>query len=262
MTIKTAIFLILTGVIFTSCNILLKNDSSQQVKIEKTTDHNWIYGKTFIQEGFADKNLELGGSAFLRFETNEVIELKTGDIVERVTAKIVGDTIIISSEMTTSKFTFEILDNYCLRDEYGKNWIADMNSQNMTNIDFTIAKNYFVNNTVTKLENPKIETVEKFNEIFGMATTMGTAGKPTEIDFSKEYVIGVILPETDVSTTIYPMSLLKNTKHEITLNYKSVIGEKQSFTTRPNFIIIVDKRENGTITLNKIKTAPSKSHLR
>lgn len=253
MTIKIATFLIMTGVVFTSCNILRKNDPSQKVKIKKTTDHNWIYGKTFIQEGFADNNLELGGYTFLRFASNEVIELKTGDVVERVTAKIIGNTIIIRSEKTTSKFIFEILDHHILRDEYGKKWVADMESQNMTNIAFTIAKNYFVNNTVTKLDNPKIETAEKFNEIFGMATTMGAAGKPTKIDFSKQYVIAIILPETDFATNIYPISLLKNTKNEITLNYKYVIGEKQSFTTRPNFIIIVDKRENGMITLNEIK---------
>jgi hypothetical protein len=122
-----------------------------------------------------------------------------------------------------------------------------------TNIAFTVAKNYFVNNTVTKLDNPKIETAEKFNKIFGMATTMGKDGKPTEIDFSKQYVIAVILPETDLSTNVSPISLLKNTKNEITLNYKSVVGQKQSWTSRPNFAIIVDKKENGNVTLKEIK---------
>lgn len=207
----------------------------------------------FIQEGFADNNPELGGLAFLRFISNNVIELKIGDIVERVTAKIVGDTIIISSEITTSKITFEILDHHSLRDVNGKKWLADMESQNTTNIVYTIANNYYVNNTVKTLDNPKIETAEKFNEIFGMATTMGVAGRPTEIDFSKQYAIAVILPQTDLATTIYPISLLRNTKNEISLQYKSVVGEKQSFSTQPNFIIIVDKRENGSITLKEIK---------
>jgi hypothetical protein len=129
----------------------------------------------------------------------------------------------------------------------------DQGKTQATNIAFTVAKNYFVNNTVTKLDNQKIETGEKFNKIFGMATTMGKDGKPTEIDFSKQYVIAVILPETDLLTNITPISLLKNNKNEITLNYKSVIGQKQSFTTIPNFAIIIDKKENGNVTLKEIK---------
>ena len=52
-------------------------------------------------------------------------------------------------------------------------------------VSYILAANYFVKNTVNQLDNPKIETAEKFNEIFGMATTMGKEGKPTEIDFSK-----------------------------------------------------------------------------
>jgi hypothetical protein len=86
-----------------------------------------------------------------------------------------------------------------------------------------------------------------------MATTMGKDGKPTEIDFAKQYVIAVILPETDLMTTVEPVSLQKNETGEITLTYKSVVGQKQTFTTMPNFAIIVDKTETGNITLKKIK---------
>lgn len=131
--------------------------------------------------------------------------------------------------------------------------IENQSDAKITDISFTLVKNYFVKNTVEKLDNPKIETAEKFNEIFGMATTMGKDVKPTEIDFKKQNVIAVILPETDLSTNINPISLMKNTKNEITLNYKSVVGQRQSFTTRPNFAIIIDKKENGNVTLNEIK---------
>ncbi|MDR2145390.1 MAG: hypothetical protein LBE91_02885 [Tannerella sp.] len=130
---------------------------------------------------------------------------------------------------------------------------VSVENQQKTDIIFSIAKNYFVKNTVNILDNPKIETSEKFNDIFGMATTMGNEGKPTEIDFTKQYVIAVILPETDLQTTVEPVSLQKNEAGEIILTYKSMVGQKQSFTTRPNFAIIVDKTENGRITLNEIK---------
>ena len=120
-------------------------------------------------------------------------------------------------------------------------------------VNFEIAKNYFVKNTVGKLDNPKIETSEKFNQIFGMATTMGKEGKPTAIDFTKKYVIAYLLPKTDLETAVNPTSLEKNDKGEITLNYKIVVGKKQSYTTIPNFVIIVDKTENGKLTLTETK---------
>jgi hypothetical protein len=138
-------------------------------------------------------------------------------------------------------------------DKNNKQTVENQNEAKITDIPFTLAENYFVKNTVEKLDNPKIETIEKFNEIFGMATTMGDAGKPTEINFNEQYVIAVIQPETDLSTDITPISLMKNSENEITLNYKSVIGQKQSFTTRPNFAIIIDKKENGNVTLKEIK---------
>ena len=131
--------------------------------------------------------------------------------------------------------------------------VASENEIKLTDISFAPAKNYFVKNTVLKLDNPKIETAVKFNEIFGMATTMGEEGKPTKIDFTTQYVIACILPETDLMTTIEPVSLQKNPKGEITLSYKSVVGEKQTYTTIPNFAILVNKSENGKITLKEIK---------
>jgi len=120
-----------------------------------------------------------------------------------------------------------------------------------TDIPFTLAKNYFVKNTFEKLDNPKIETHEQFNEIFGMATTMAKDGKPTEIDFAKQYVIAVILPNTDSITSLAPISLQKDEKGTIILKYKKEVGEKQTFTIRPSFEIIVDKSENGNIELKE-----------
>ncbi|MFN7312406.1 MAG: hypothetical protein ACK5UI_02890 [Bacteroidota bacterium] len=131
--------------------------------------------------------------------------------------------------------------------------VETQNEAKVTDIPFTLAKNYFVNNTVEKLDNPKIETAKTFNKIFGMATTMGKDGKPTEIDFDKKYVIAVILPETDLMTSIYPISLQKDENGKITLTYKTVVGEKQSYRTRPSFEIIVDRTENGSIELREQK---------
>lgn len=127
------------------------------------------------------------------------------------------------------------------------------NETNATSILFTEAKNYFVNNRIKKLDHPKIETAREFHEIFGLATTMGKEGKPTEIDFTRQYVIAIILPETEYSTSIEILHLQKDERGEITLTYKLIIGEKQSFTMIPNKIIIVDKKEKGKIRLEEVK---------
>jgi hypothetical protein len=131
--------------------------------------------------------------------------------------------------------------------------VATKNDADKIDIPYTVAKNYFVKNTVKSLDDPKIATAKKFDEIFGMATTMGKDGKPTTIDFSKQYVLAVILPETDLLTTIEPISLQKNSNNKITLVYKSVVAQKQSYTMRPYFAIIVENTENGEIELKEQK---------
>ena len=122
-----------------------------------------------------------------------------------------------------------------------------------TNVPFTVAKNYFVKNTVKAggLQNPKIETKENFDSIFGAATTMDKNGKPTEIDFSKYYAIAVIGDETDIATEMSPVTLQKNDKNEITLNYKVTKGSKQSFRIRPLLIVIADKIYNGPVSVKE-----------
>jgi len=123
----------------------------------------------------------------------------------------------------------------------------------MTGIAFTVAKNYFVRNDAGKVHNPKIETAEEFRQIFGMAATMGKNGRPTTIDFTRQYVIAVLLPETNRTTTIDPVSLRKDAMGEIVLTYKIVVGQEQSYTIIPNLIIVVDRSATGNVTLRAIK---------
>ena len=122
----------------------------------------------------------------------------------------------------------------------------------VVDIPYIVAKNYFVKNSVESIHNPKIETAEKFEEIFGMATTMGEDGKPTEIDFSKYYVIAVVLPATDISSKIIPVSLQKHKDGKIVFLYKKYVGTKQSFKTRESIQIIVDKNMIGEVDCKEI----------
>ena len=61
--------------------------------------------------------------------------------------------------------------------------------ENSNEVAFEVAKNYFFKNDHEIPASPKITTAEEFGKLFGMATTMGKDGKPTEIDFTKQFVL-------------------------------------------------------------------------
>ncbi len=117
------------------------------------------------------------------------------------------------------------------------------------NIPYTEAANYFVRNDAGDNIPVKIENEVTFNSYFGMAAVMGENGMPTNIDFTKQFVIAITLPETDIDTEITPVGLQKADNNKITYTYEVKHGEKRSYTTRPMSIIIVDKKYNGDISL-------------
>ena len=116
-------------------------------------------------------------------------------------------------------------------------------------VAFEVAKNYFFKNDQVIPEYPKITTEEDFNKLFGMATTMGEDGKPTAIDFTKQFVLAIVLPVTDFATEINPVKVEE--KGDLLLyTYEVNTGEKQSFSIQPVSIIILDKQyENKRVVL-------------
>lgn len=108
-------------------------------------------------------------------------------------------------------------------------------------VTFETASNYFFKNDQPLPASPKITSEEEFSKLFGAATTMGENGKPTPIDFSKQFVVAIVLPVTDIATEITPV---KVEAVDSTLRYSFDIkeGEQQSFTIQPVSIIILDKK--------------------
>ena len=116
-------------------------------------------------------------------------------------------------------------------------------------VTFEVAKNHFFKNDQTIPASPKITTEEEFSKLFGMATTMGEDGKPTEIDFTKQFVLAIVLPVTDIATEITPVKL-EAKGDSLFYTYDVKTGEKQSFTIQPVSIIILDKKyENNEVIL-------------
>ena len=123
------------------------------------------------------------------------------------------------------------------------------NNGESSEVAFEVAKNYFLKNNQMIPETPKITTEEEFNKLFGMATTMGEEGKPTTIDFTKQFVLAIVLPQTDMATEISPVKL-EEQGDSLLYTYEIKTGEKLSFTIQPVSIIIIDKQyENKEIIL-------------
>lgn len=129
--------------------------------------------------------------------------------------------------------------------------VSCQNSKENKEIPFETAKNYFVLNTIEKLENPKITDQESFENIFGMGTTMGEEGKKTNIDFSKEFVIGVVLPETQQQIKLHPKKLTQNDQGDLTFIYSKEKGEDLQHTIKPILMVVVDKKYEGNVEVKE-----------
>ena len=108
-------------------------------------------------------------------------------------------------------------------------------------VAFEVAKNYFFKNNQEIPASPTITTAEEFGKLFGIATTMGEDGKPTEIDFTKQFVLAIVLPVTNLATEITPHKLDEK-GDTLFYFYDAKVGEAQSYSTQPISLIILDKK--------------------
>lgn len=94
--------------------------------------------------------------------------------------------------------------------------------------------NYFVRNDIeaTKLQKLIITNETDFRSFFGEAALMGRNGHPTPVNFKTEYVLAVILPETDRSTDVTVLDVLQN-GNSVIFNYHVERGEKNSYRLVP-----------------------------
>ena len=108
-------------------------------------------------------------------------------------------------------------------------------------VNYTIAENYFIKNGAELPATHKITDQETFNQIFGMATTMGENGKPTQIDFEKQFVIAVETGPVQKETELIPGFLINHYDGKLVFHYEVKHGADITYPIRPVLIIIVDK---------------------
>lgn len=114
-------------------------------------------------------------------------------------------------------------------------------------INYTELSNYFVDNRieVNKPQRLIINSRETFESYFGEAAVMGRNGQPTPIDFKTQFVMAVVLPETDRMTQVIPGEVLQH-DNVIIMNYRVLRGEKVSYRMVPFAAIAVDKPYSDT----------------
>ena len=95
-------------------------------------------------------------------------------------------------------------------------------------VDFKETDNYFYAGKVQHPTLLKITTQADFDKHFG-------------IDFSKQFVVAKVLPETDTLDDLKPVALTRESRRlHLTSTVKHV--EKRGYTIQPCFILIVDRK--------------------
>ncbi len=117
-------------------------------------------------------------------------------------------------------------------------------------IPYTVAEGYFVNNTLKEKVNTSITAQDEFDKYFGMAATMSSL--PTKIDFSNEYVISITKSTTKYNTTLTPVNLKRTPDGNLSFTYRIEKGEKRSYAIRPCLLIVVPKTVTGKIRYHGI----------
>lgn len=126
--------------------------------------------------------------------------------------------------------------------------------QGSVNVDFKEGANYFVRNDVEEVPLVLNSEAER-DSVLGMAAVMGDGGLPTEIDFSKESVINIALPETNCPTDLHVKSVVQK-GDSLIVSYEAMRQEECSYTMRPYTMVIVSKsvmQQSPKVRLEEVK---------
>ena len=112
--------------------------------------------------------------------------------------------------------------------------------------------NYYVNNYFNNgTHKLVIHNQQDFDAVFGAGAVMGHNGQPTKINFSRQFVIAVILPETNRQTTI-ETAMLKRVGDRLYFSYIIEEGHATSYTMRPFTAVVVDRNEPSDIVFQRV----------
>lgn len=112
--------------------------------------------------------------------------------------------------------------------------------------------NYFVNNNFQNgTHKLVIHNQRDFESVFGMAAVMGRNGQPTNIDFNRQFVIAIILPETDYQTGVETV-MLNRDGNRLYYSYMIHRGHRTSYNIRPFAAVVVDRSEPSDVIFQEV----------
>ena len=126
-----------------------------------------------------------------------------------------------------------------------------VNLQGVT-ANYTPMNNYYVNNYLKGgTHKLVIHNQQDFESVFGAAAVMGRNGQPTNIDFRHQFVIAVILPETNRLTQIETV-MVNRVNDRLYYSYIVREGHMTSYTTRPFAAVVVDRNEPSDVVFQRV----------
>ncbi len=112
--------------------------------------------------------------------------------------------------------------------------------------------NYYVNNHIDNgTHKLVIHNQQDFDAVFGAGAVMGRNGQPTAINFARQFVIAIILPETNRQTTI-ETAMLNRVGDRLYYSYIIEEGHATSYTMRPYTAVVVDRNEPSDVVFQRV----------
>ena len=127
-----------------------------------------------------------------------------------------------------------------------KMYAAEKIDKVATPVHYTTLENYFVRNDVdcSKQRRLILDNQQDFDTFFGKAATMG--GLPTTVNWNKQYVVAIILPETKRATSIEPVAVKVTDNDVVVFSYHIKKGDKMSHSMVPFTAVAIDKPASDT----------------
>ena len=117
-------------------------------------------------------------------------------------------------------------------------------SSTSKSLKYEIGSNYFVKNSFDSslIDKSYIDSKDVFDSIFGVARTMSVESTPTPIDFNTDFVIPIILDQTNIGSKISIDSISLN-GNLLNVNYTVTEVEPISYMIQPSEVIILKKKD-------------------
>lgn len=127
-----------------------------------------------------------------------------------------------------------------------KMYAAEKIDKVATPVHYTTLENYFVRNDVdcSKQRRLIFDNQQDFDAFFGKAATMG--GLPTTVNWNKQYVVAIILPETKRATSIEPVAVKVTDNDVMVFSYHIKKSDKMSHSMVPFTAVAIDKPASDT----------------